>query len=274
MPSGGRDGRRDRDTRDADAAEEEREEDEAPRIDWSDVESRARANGLVVPSDIVEEYKRQGHFDLLRRQVLSAFQSPASSAKRDTQSAIGDLLVAYFAQHPHEAAKIAKMSDVRLQNSECLRILDMHQGPTEATTGPEIMRKLIDQLQEDADGQEHEEGFRGILGLKGRLGQSIAGEVEHLLRDEIKDGERRVAVDERVDGYDGDGSAKAAKADGDDDRGAETGKTGDDTGTGTKDEAAVTADVDDKMDIDTEKPTSTGETAVSASENTSVPAAT
>lgn len=182
-------------------------DDDTSGIDWADVESKARANGLIVPGDLVEEFKRQGHFDLVRRQLLSAFQS-SQSAKTKTKTSISDLLASYFEANPHEAAKIAQMGDVRLQHSECMRILDMHR-PNLASeqeshvphSGPELMRRLIQQLHSDDKGpdasslhdDDDDDAFRAILSSEGKLGKSIAEHIEQLLRDELKDGERKVA---------------------------------------------------------------------------------
>lgn len=187
----------------------DRDGDETSGIDWADVESKARANGFIVPGDLVEEFKRQGHFDLLRRQLLSAFQS-SQTAKARTQTSISDLLAAYFEANPQEAAKIAQMGDVRLQHSECMRILDMprprlarvnseQSDSTVPHSGPELMRRLIEQLhtpQSDGDtasSPSQDDAFQAILSSEGKLGKAIAEQLDQLLRDELKEGERRVA---------------------------------------------------------------------------------
>ncbi|CAO1631862.1 unnamed protein product [Sympodiomycopsis kandeliae] len=184
---------------------EETQKEKEDQIDWAEVESKARANGLIVPSDIVDEFKRQGHFDLLRRQLLSTLQS--SPVKTSTQSDISNLLLSYFKENPQEAAKIAKMGDVRLQQSECMKIIELldpprakiSKGETEELvtppSGPDIMKTLIAQLHSNDNGEEEEgkDAFRSILDSKGKIGKVIEEHIDQLLKDEIKEAERRVA---------------------------------------------------------------------------------
>ncbi|PWN27147.1 hypothetical protein BDZ90DRAFT_232703 [Jaminaea rosea] len=157
--------------------------EEALRIDWPDVESRAKANGFVTPSDLVVEFKRQGHFDSLRRSLLQSFLSSSPQAKGDVTQSISDLLLSYIQGNPAEAAKIMATSggDVRLMQAEMVKVVEMDEpdrarvkrakGDQDEETeeymppsGPKIQRDLLAKMQqppaatvgEDEEGKERD----------------------------------------------------------------------------------------------------------------------
>ena len=175
---------------------------------------------------LLDRFKRQGDFDALRRQLLSTFTS-STTTKEELLSDISNMLLSYFEAAPAEANKIAKMGDVRLQQSECLRLLDVEDlprqqdenelnqndsskdiaegsSPAEVRSGPAIFRRLVEQIRNDptsvkAEVNETEPdhaasvSLASILSPKGSVGKVVKDKVDLLLKEEVKDGEKVLA---------------------------------------------------------------------------------
>lgn len=179
--------------------------EEALRIDWPTIESRAKENGFVVPSDLVVEFKRQGHFDSLRRSLLQSFLSSSPQAKGEVVDSISDLLLGYIEGNLAEASKIMAMSggDVRLMQAEMVKVVEMEEpvrgrvkrrkeeGEYLPPSGPQIQRDLLAKMREEGGDQKEDEERDAILSILSTsstsstsIARTIQERVEALLKEE------------------------------------------------------------------------------------------
>ena len=112
----------------------------------------------ISPESLVDEFKRQGHFDQIRKQLfLEFFQS-------ERQRQFRDHIEAHLSLHiDHEADRLARR-DARLRHSDLMHELDQH--------------PLLDELVRELD-----EGPAPLLAPEGSVTKQITGQLEAMVRE-------------------------------------------------------------------------------------------
>ncbi|CAO1615566.1 unnamed protein product [Parajaminaea phylloscopi] len=202
-----------------------RELDEAPVVDWTAIEDGARSEGFVVPKDIVDEFKRQGHFDTLRRSLLSTFQ--ASSMKTQLLEQLTELLLSHIdgPSRPRSAidgAALDALGDIRLQHAELMKFLESEErsprgrprrsvgssdGQSEAMSGTRILDNLRRTLEATTQGTakdsdievEQTSELGATLSPSGSVGLQVTERVKMLLGEELSHRKTRPTVSAETD---------------------------------------------------------------------------
>lgn len=174
---------------------------------WGKRERRLQALiGLGILCTRSPRFKRQGHFDQLRRQLLTSLL--ASPQKDEFLASISSLLLSHLQADPNEAVRISAV-DPRLQSDELFKIIESQDPPrrgrgeregASSKTGPEIIAELMKKLvsQAGAEGDEKktqrpEHDVSGILTSEGVIGKGVKERVETLLREEVREKGKVVA---------------------------------------------------------------------------------
>lgn len=128
---------------------------------------------------IVDEFKRAGHFDAVRKKLLQTFNgnsagADGSSFKKDFLDSIGDYLLQRLRDLPDEARQNLAKREARLQHSEVTRWID------EDARGARVMGDAVEELRKRGMifGQKGEEENDGEVGrfLKEKLGEIVRSE--------------------------------------------------------------------------------------------------
>lgn len=113
-----------------------------------------RSNSILTPTMIVDEFKRAGHFDAIRKKLLQAFNEktgnsgsgdgsndPQVSFKTEFLDTIGDYLLQRLVKLPDEARQNLAKREARLQHSEVTRWID------EDARGVKVMGDAVENLR-------------------------------------------------------------------------------------------------------------------------------
>ena len=122
------------------------------------------------PEALVEDFKRQGHFDLIRKQILHEFQQSAHHAAF-VEQADNAMMDALKKRPDHYVFR-----DARLRHSDLLRELD--QNPL----FPDLVGKLAapHAMSESASGGDGD--GEALLGPRGRVGQQVREQLAQMLQ--------------------------------------------------------------------------------------------
>lgn len=123
----------------------------------------------LTPDALVDEFKRQGHFDQIRKQLFQEFQQSAQLA--EFKEAAEACMMQYTEKEPDRLV----FRDARLRHSDLMRELDRH--------------PLLDQLVEKmgrtnapkAEGED-EASANTLLGAHGQIAQQIRQQIVQMAR--------------------------------------------------------------------------------------------
>ncbi|WFC96149.1 hypothetical protein MBRA1_002805 [Malassezia brasiliensis] len=131
-------------------------------------DNQAVSSTQWTPEALVEEFKRQGHFDLIRKQILHEFQQSAHHAAFVEQADTA-MMDALQKRPDHYVFR-----DARLRHSDLLRELD--QNPLL----PDLVEKLATRnATSEAAGDSHGEA---LLGPRGRIAHQVREQLSQMLQ--------------------------------------------------------------------------------------------
>lgn len=149
------------------------------RGDTTPTSTQTQSRPVLTPTMIVDEFKRAGHFDAVRKKLLQTFNgnsagADGSSFKKDFLDSIGDYLLQRLRDLPDEARQNLAKREARLQHSEVTRWID------EDARGARVMGDAVEELRRRGMifGQKSEKEDDGDVGrfLKEKLGEIVRSE--------------------------------------------------------------------------------------------------